>query len=248
VKDLLKISVLAAGATFMGAMPAQAPKAEVGLLGIRLYDTGVTVVKKFGSPTDVQAVTFSQNNAMGGGGGGSRGPSGVGAPPAGGGGRGAAGGAEFVVPPLGIDQVRRPQVAGGPGGESGGAPRPAGGAGSSGGGAGTQGADNVQYVRWIYRRGAGSSVNFVLNKFNKVVQIEAIGVVDGRVRTAKGITLGSSLAQVIKLYSDPESYDVGSDYFMVKFLSKYKVAFRLTRETEKTPYRITSIIVSAGRA
>jgi hypothetical protein len=102
-------------------------------------------------------------------------------------------------------------------------------------------------VRWIYRRGPASSFNFVFNKHNKVVQIEAIGISNPQARTSQGITLGASLAEVIRKYREPDGYDVGTDYFMVRFLQRYKVAFRFTREHARAPYRVTSIIVSAGR-
>ncbi|MFN8138270.1 MAG: hypothetical protein U0R49_00565 [Fimbriimonadales bacterium] len=243
-----KTCLVIAGATVMGVVTAQAPRAEVGLLGVKLYDTGVNVVKRFGSPSEVVAVNFSQTNMGGGGGGGatggpSRGPGVAGAPATGG-----RAGAEFVVPPLGMGQARRPVISGGEGGGTIN-PNQGGGNRAGGGGAsGMQGTEDIQYVRWIYTRGSGSSVNFVLNKFNKVVQIEAIGIADSRVRTLKGVTLGCTLADVVKRYADPEGYDVGGDYFMMKFLGKYKCAFRFTRESAKTPYKITSIIVSAGRA
>jgi hypothetical protein len=103
-------------------------------------------------------------------------------------------------------------------------------------------------VRWIYRRGAGSSVNFVLNKFNKVVQIEVIGIANSAARTSKGVTLGSAMSTVIQKYGDPDGYDIATDYFMVRFLRTNNVAFRFARENNNTPYRCTGIVVSAGKA
>ena len=116
--------------------------------------------------------------------------------------------------------------------------------GSSGG---STAATETTFVRWVYRRGAGGSVNVVLNNHNKVVQIEAIGVSNANVRTSKGVTLGSSMATVMKLYQTPDSYEVGGNYFMVRFLNKHRVAFRLTRENAQQPYRVTGIVVSAGK-
>ncbi|GIV01909.1 MAG: hypothetical protein KatS3mg015_0739 [Fimbriimonadales bacterium] len=228
------------------AVPGSLLAAESGLMGIKLYDSGVKVVQKFGSPNDIEAITFD-TQAAGGGGGGNAGGGGGGGGFSGGGGAGnqtaearLPGG--YVVPPMGMRQM------GGivpPGREGGGRP---GGGGASAGGGGTTGSTATQYVRWIYRRGAGSSVNFVLNKFNKVVQIEVIGISNSAARTSKGITLGSAMASVIQKYGDPDGYDIANDYFMVRFLRTHNVAFRFARENNNTPYRCTGIVVSAGKA
>jgi hypothetical protein len=121
-----------------------------------------------------------------------------------------------------------------------------GGGGMFGGGGGST--TNTQYVRWVYRRGAGGSLNVVLNKFNKVVQIESIGVSNPKVRTSRGVMLGSSLATIMQRYGTPDGYDVGTNYFMIRYLRSAKVAFRLTRENERAQFRTTGIVVSAGKS
>jgi hypothetical protein len=224
---------------------ASALAQETRLAGIRLYDSGVDVVRKLGSPNDVIAIniTFTESGQGGGNSsGGSR--SGAFAAPPGG------GNANFAVPPVSFNQTLGPPKGGGgpqaeptPAGMGGGSgPRPVGGAGG-----GSTAATETTFVRWVYRRGSGGSVNVVLNNHNKVVQIEAIGVSNANVRTSKGVTLGSSMATVMKLYQTPDSYEVGSNYFMVRFLNKHRVAFRLTRENAQQPYRVTGIVVSAGK-
>jgi hypothetical protein len=235
--------------TFFGAVAvvltasAMAQAGETRLAGIRLYDSGVDVVRKLGSPNEVLPINvqFAEVGGQGGGGnaggGGSRG--GFASPPGG-------GSANFAVPPLSLNQTGAPKGGGGGpvpvgAGGGGGGPRP------TMGGGGMGGSTEVTFVRWVYRRGAGGSVNVVLNNHNKVVQIEAIGVSNGSVRTAKGATLGSSMATVMKLYQTPDSYEVGQNYFMIRFLQKHRVAFRLTRENERAPYRVTGIVVSAGK-
>ncbi len=234
-------------ATALLAIPGAGLAAESGLMGIKLYDTGVNVAKKFGSPTDIEAITFDTQQAGGGGTGGTGGGGGFG----GGGGGGGGGGnqtaearlpGQFIVPPLGMNQMGGIVPPG-----RGDAGQPSGGGGGAGGG-GTTGNVTTQYVRWIYRRGAGSSINFVLNKFNKVVQIEIIGISNSAARTSKGVTLGTSMASVIQKYGDPDGYDIGTDYFMVRFLRSHNVAFRFARENANTPYRCTGIVVSAGQA
>ncbi len=219
---------------------------ESRLAGVRLYDSGVDVVRKLGSPNEVLAISIQFGEAGGGQGGGN----------ASGGSRGGAfagppggGSSNFVVPPLSLNQTLGPPKGGG--GQGGPQPMPMGGPSGgprpTGGGGGSTATTETQFVRWVYRRGAGGSVNVVLNNHNKVVQIEAIGVSNGNVRTSKGATLGSSMATVMKLYQTPDSYEVGGNYFMVRFLQKHRVAFRLTREHDKAPYRVTGIVVSAGK-
>lgn len=223
---------------------------ETRLAGIRLYDSGVDVVRKLGSPNEVLPINVSITEAGGRGGsggtnasGGTRGGSFAGPP--------GGGSSNFAVPPLSLNQIG-PAKGGGMGQgppDAGGGPMPMGGGPTpmGGGGGSTMGSANVTFVRWVYRRGAGGSVNVVLNNHNKVVQIEAIGVSNGSVRTAKGATLGSSMATIMKMYQTPDSYEVGQNYFMVRFLQKHRVAFRLTRENDKAPYRVTGIVVSAGK-
>ena len=226
---------------------ASALAQETRLAGIRLYDSGVDVVNKLGSPNDVMAINVTFANAGQGGGsagGGGRQGTGFASPPGG-------GTSNFAAPPVSFGQVGPAKGGGGGSGAEpaaatfggGGGPRPMGGP----GGGGSTAATETTFVRWVYRRGSGGSVNVVLNNHNKVVQIEAIGVSNANVRTSKGVTLGSSMATVMKLYQTPDSYEVGGNYFMVRFLNKHRVAFRLTRENAQQPYRVTGIVVSAGK-
>lgn len=275
MKFWLRKTIFVAGISALAFGTVAAPKPEVGLLGIKLYDTGIDVVKKFGSPNDIQAIMFNQQAAGGGGGGAGSGGGGGGGmtatptPLGGGGSEGARGAPQggrpplpgqpggremspgnYTVPPLSISQIGTsgfdtvPGPNNSPGGASGGggAAAPAAGGGSS------QGTSTTQYVRYLYKRGAGSSVNFVLNKFNKVVQIEVIGISNRSVKTINGITLGNSVSDVMKKYLDPDGYDIGGDYFMMRYLRQAKVAFRFTRENPTTPYRVTGIVVSAGKS
>lgn len=247
MKIILRSTIAAAAVGVLAVGPiGQTPKAENGLLGIKLYDTGVDVVKKFGSPTDIQPVTFGTTATGGGGTGAPAGGPGTGGFAGAPGGGVGGGSVDFIAPPMGQEagRINRPTPA------AGGGPSDTGG-GSSGGGSGsggTQGTQKIELVRWIYSRGAGSSINFVLNKFNKVVQIEALGLYNRSARTTQGITLGSTMADVIKKYQNPDGYDISGDYYMVRFLRHWKVAFRFARETAKSPYRVTGIVVSAGKA
>ena len=140
-----KSSALIACGLVLAATPAVADKpkakssAETGLIGIKLYDAGLKVIKIYGTPDEIQAVGFGGGGtAFGGGGGGAGGGfpgrSGGGAPsfgPRGGGGgagagaprsggkpSGGAGVADSINPfDFGDEMIR--QFPGGPGGGGG---------------------------------------------------------------------------------------------------------------------------------
>ena len=72
-----KSSALIACGLVLAATPAVADKpkakssAETGLIGIKLYDAGLKVIKIYGTPDEIQAVGFGGGGtAFGGGGGG----------------------------------------------------------------------------------------------------------------------------------------------------------------------------------
>jgi hypothetical protein len=250
------------------AMAQKKSGAETSLVGIKLYDTGVRVVSLYGTPDQVQAVGGS-GNAIGPGGGGPAGrggPGGPGLPGRGGGGGqdsglgGAAGGAAESDPgSLGDSFLQRgaPSGAGAPSpGPGGGGPPSAGGGppggfpgGGPGGGGGVGNAGSggrILYTRWVYNRN-GSKYGFVLDKSNRVVQIEAIGLTNSRVKTARGITFGSTFAQLIKKYNQPDGYEINGDSVVVRFLVRNKVAFRLSRLGPNKPQVVTGIVVAAGK-
>jgi len=245
VKKIKLLALFACSGLILSVVIAQSKvKAETGLLGIKLYDSGVTIAKKFGSPTDILAVQLNLQSGTSGGGGGGGFAGAPGGSGGGGGGRPVTPGV-WEIPPISMGQMGVVPANAGPPGTGGGGGLKSSDAGGGAGGGGT--ATQVQYVRWIYRLSPSNSVNFVLNKFNKVVQIEVIGVSNPKAKTSKGIRLGSTLSQVITAYGNPDGYDVGQDYFMVRFLQHHKVAFRFTRESANKPYRVTAIVVSAGK-
>ncbi len=261
------LSVCAVTAIAGSASAQKASNAERGLVGINLYDSGAKVVALYGSPDDIQAVTIG--GASTGGSGGGSGPSGgpgFGGPSGGRPGRGGGGGAaaaDWASPgntPLTLgDKLFQgtlappPRVGGSatPGGPPSGAGGPgfAGGPPSGGGGApsgGNSQAEATKYTRWVYNRG-GSKYGFIVDNQGRVVQIEAIGLQNNRVKTRKGLGFGSTFAQLIKSYGNPDGYEVGGDSLLVKYLVNKKVAFRLTRLQAKKPYVVTGIVVSAGK-
>jgi len=255
ISAITALTVAVAGAAFA---------AESSLIGIALYDTGIRVVSKFGAPDEIQALTIggsgvSPAGTSGTGGRGGPGGSGGGNKRGGGGGAASAsldqirpGMEGFIGDPFGAGSMWSrqdgPQRAGASGGGGGQDELTARGSGSDkgGGGASSGGGVQVQYTRWVYRRG-GSRYAFVLDNHNRVVQIEAIGLSDGRVKTKKGVTFGANFAQLIRKYQTPDGYEINGDTIIVRFLQREKVAFRLQRVKADRPQTVTGIVVAAGK-
>lgn len=260
--------------------------AENSLVGIKLYDSGLHVIDVYGTPDDIQALSFSGTGGGGGGmgggmggpagmgGGGGRGmgpggpPRGFGAPPGSGGGgmppgvppgagRGRGGGqSDFFGPfdtgAITADQAApgvNPQLQQGGGGGAPGMP-PMGGMGGKGGGVPGLGGgeqDRVTFTRWVYDR-EGCRYAFIIDKVGHVVQIEAIGIDDNRVKTKRGVGFGATFAQIIRSYDQPDGYEIGGENLMVKYLVHDNVAFRLARLGTKKPQVVTGIVVAAGKS
>jgi len=247
--------------------------AENALIGIALFDPGTRVIAKFGSPDRIEGLSVDSAAGPAGGGDGSGGGAGAssrgGGPSGGQGGgasspgssRGGGGGPStasksfnFVGEPF-QDSGWLRQAAGtmqpppsddtgggGGGGASSGGSSRSGGGGASGGGGGQK----VIYTRWIYNRG-GSRYAFVLDKFNRVAQIEAIGLSNRSVRTKRGITFGSSFGTIINKYNAPDGYEINGDNIVVRYLVRDRVAFRLSRVNAKKPHVVTGVVVAAGK-
>ncbi len=105
----------------------------------------------------------------------------------------------------------------------------------------------MTYTRWSYNRGS-SKYGFVFDKFNRVVQIEAIGIENPKVHTKRGIGFGNNFASLIKTYGPPDGYDIGGDTNLtVRYLIRSKVAFRLSRLAAKKPVVVTGIVIAAAK-
>lgn len=242
-----------------GSAKATSNAAETGLVGVKLYDTGLQVVKLYGSPDDIQDVAS--------GGGGPIGPSGAGAGGAGGGPRPGGGGPRpnsgggpgggpgagsadaWHVPDLDYTPINLqsgPPGVQGPG--RGGPPTPGGGgqapAGAGGGGGGSD--NRVVYTRWVYKRG-NSRYAFILNRYNQVIQIEAIGANDSRVHTNRGIRYGAQFADIVKKYGAPDGYEISGNTLVLRYLVNAKVAFRLNRLETNGKHVVTGVVVAAGK-
>ena len=271
LKRTIAIGALAACAAI--SFGQRASGAENALVGVKLYDTGIRVIQLYGTPDDIQPVGGGGSSIGPRGGGGGRG---AGAPgPAGGGGPSLGGlgpaggpsgaGANPVLPGVGSfsfenDILMRQVKGGGPGqpgsldatgsndpgpGSGGGLGMPGGG--GRGGGAMCGSGEKVIFTRWIYKRG-GSRYGFIMDNGNRVVQIEAIGLFNRKVRTRKGVGFGATFADVIKKYRAPDGYEINGEQIVVRYLARNKVAFRLSRLGPDQPHVVTAIVVAAGRA
>lgn len=268
---LLTLAGVYAGSSLAAAALQSTPQprrgtAETSLVGISLYDTGAKVVGKFGSPDDIQALNVGGGGNTGGPGGGN-GPGGGGPSDLGGGGglnqpatrpdRSLSEG--LIGDPFNDPNFNQAAPAAVPGGggqssRGGGPPAlgdnagPGGGRpGAAGGGGATAGASqSVIYTRWVYNR-KNSRYAFVFDKFNRVVQIEAVGMSNRSARTKRGITFGSSFASVIKAYNAPDGYEISGNHIVTRFLVRDRVAFRLSKLKADGPHVVTGIVVAAGK-
>lgn len=246
--------------------------AETSLVGIALYAPGLRVINKFGAPDEILGITLGGSSNAGGGpgAGGGAGDGRMGAP-TGGGGAGSASGTnvrtgpaqsdDFIGDPfsnngwrqIGDDPGMRPGGDGSArsrddnaaGGGGGGLGMPGGPAGPGGGGGSTT-SSTTQFTKWVYKR-QNARYSFIIDKYNRVVQIEAIGINDKNVRTSRGVKFGDNFKTLMNKYFQPDSYDLAGDSFVVKFLQRGKVAFRFSRLEPKKPHVITGIVVAAGK-
>lgn len=225
---------------------------ETGMAGVKLYDSALKLLDLYGNPDELVN--------LGGGGGGAAGPA---SRPGGGGrsgggraGGGAGGGAnpganESIreLDPYELGEPTSLEFFGGFGGFGGG-----------GGGGGGQGGDNAgsatmasvggppRFTRWTYREPV-SRYTFIVDKNLRIVQIEAVcGAVDPKVKSAKGIKFGSTFADVLRKYGNPDAFEIGGDTIVMRYLLRNKIAFRLNRLGPKQPHTVTAMVVSAGKA
>ena len=249
--------------------------AETGLAGINLYDSGLKVLKLYGNPESIGAITVG--GAAAGGGDGQGGPPGGFGGPAAGGGRGGGrpgggGGGGPAAPSSAsifpgeltgdadrwtpVDARQRPSSFSPPGGGQGGPSGPPAGVGGPGstpdgaaGGGTNTASETSTFTRWQYTKN-GTKLSFVIDKFNRVLQIEAIGLVNRNISTKRGVGFGNTFQTVMNKYApanEPDGYDLAGNNFTIRFLTRSRVAFRLTQLGGKNPHVVTGIVVSAGK-
>lgn len=230
---------------------------ETGLVGVKLYDTGMKLLQMFGNPDQILPIGSSGAGAAGGaaGGGGRGGKNGSAAGAGGGAGAGAGGSGVSLDSPFDfgdqmlLQQQSIPMMQAGAGGGGDDIPPAGGGRGRAGGGGGGRAAAAAtaqQYLRWVYKRN-GCQYGFILDKSNRVVQIEVIGLENKKVHTRRGIGFGDTFKDVMEHYQVPESYQINGDTIVMQYLVRDKVAFRLNRLGVDKPHVVTAIVVAAGK-
>ncbi len=134
----------------------------------------------------------------------------------------------------------------GPGGVGGGFG--AAGAGTPGAGTqvGSEAGPTSTYMRWVYKRTA-SQYSFIIDRLDRVVQIEVTGMGDPKVKTNKGVTFGATFKELMNKYGIPDAYEINGDQLVMRYLSKNHVAFRLNRLQTDQPHEVTAIVVAGGR-
>jgi len=131
----------------------------------------------------------------------------------------------------------------GPGGGGGGG---GGGAQAGGGGVASEATPSNTYMRWVYKRTA-SQYSFIIDRLNRVVQIEVTGMGDPKVRTNKGVTFGATFKDLLEIYGVPDAYEINGDQLVMRYLNKQHVAFRLNRLQTDQPHEVTAMVVAGGR-
>ena len=196
-----------------------------------------------GKPSSMGGMSSASPGGYPGGGGGYPGGGG-GYPGAGGGYPGAGGG----YPGAGGGD---PRASGFPGGSSGGFPGggspsgyPGGGEGGAGGAGGfgqtVSSLAHEQEVTWVYNRKVGNNVvsyEFLIGPSGDVSQIRVSGYSGGNARTRRGILLGSTYKDVVRVYGFPEDHTQVGSVLVASYKSRAHVSYQfLTQPGQDSAY------------
>lgn len=209
--------------------------AELQLAGIRLGRSAVTIVKKYGNPSQVIVGQMAQTQTTAPG-------AAYGAPqsPSGGLFPGLMSMGSSAMSGLGLDEFSSPSMmgnryagAGSPFGPQAGQP-----------GMTAVGQPIVQKavspeVLWVYNFQQNKRLQFTINPDGVVVQIEAWGVDWSNIRTSKGITFGNTYKDLLLKYGYPESHEqsrvtisgVVLPVLYVKYPEKHRAIFTCSGKT-----------------
>jgi hypothetical protein len=135
----------------------------------------------------------------------------------------------------------------------GGAPGMGGGGGMSGFGNTMSTLVTAQEVTWVYNRVMKNdkiSYEFLLSPQGAVSQIRVVGYTGGYARTARGVVLGSSLADVIRRYGHPKRQSIQGQGILVLDYTKEN-HLQLQLQSQKVPndpvkriYRVIAITIA----
>ncbi|MCL6519728.1 MAG: hypothetical protein K6T99_07840 [Armatimonadetes bacterium] len=184
---------------------------ELQLAGIRLGRSALSIIQKYGNPTEIRVGSTRQAAT----------DTGAGSP------FGTAEG-----PPPGMGGASNPFAA------LEGPPPSAGGSSASGQSSPFQGStggkankQSAPEVTWIYRFPKNHTLEFIINPDGIVIQIAAFGVDWPGIGTSKGIKLGSTYKDVIMKYGYPESHQKSGMQMVTKYIEKNRVAFTFLGKT-----------------
>jgi hypothetical protein len=246
------VAAVSAGLLGGAATGAVAAAAERSLAGVKIFSPMSVVVKKYGSPDDIKVGNASTGGttagAPGGGGypgGGAGAPGGYPGAPGGYPGAPGGGGGDYG----GGDGESSDAEGGGPAGYPG---APGGYPGAPGGYPGAPGAvgggqSKAQALRslvtWIYNQPNGNTLEFTFSNDGRVIQIRATGY-HPVVKTARGVTLGMKLSDVVARYGAPEGSKItaagsGGKIFTEDYTERYHASFQFYNS------RLVGIIVAA---
>lgn len=185
-----------------------ASAAELQLAGIRLGRSALTVIQKYGNPSEIRVGAQSQVQGQ---------PGMEGQP-------GIPG---FEPPPPGMGM---------PGGEGMGMGMPGMEMGMPGMGAPLIPGQQAQRrgppeVVWIYRFPKNKTLEFIISPDGRVMQIATYGVDWPGVSTALGIRLGDTYKDVILKYGFPESHDKMGIELLAKYSDKHRAIFTFVGKT-----------------
>jgi hypothetical protein len=198
--------------------------AELQLAGIRLGRSAITVLQKYGNPSQVvvgaQTVTTLSGSSSASGMPGMPAAGGIPGMPMPGGMPGMPGGMPGMPMPGGMPGMPMP----------GGMPGMPAMSGSSSQAASSQSA-TIEEVTWIYKLSKSKSLEFIINRDGHVVQIATYGVEWPGMHTSLGIGLGSTYKDIIRKYGWPESHEKKGIELVMKYPDKHRVTFTLLDQT-----------------
>jgi len=187
--------------------------AELQLAGIRLGRSALTVIQKYGNPSEVRVGTAPQAQ-----------PAAQAYTPT------TPGGMLFPAP----ETSGMPFLPGMPTSATPfGAPMPQGFSGvpSPTGAPTGQAVQSAPEVTWIYRFPRNKTLEFIISPDGRVVQIAAYGVEWPGVSTSKGIRLGQTYKDVILSYGFPESHGRMGIELVAKYPETHRVLFTFVGKT-----------------
>ena len=199
-RQRLLSSVLAVALLYVTAHIASA--AELQLAGIRLGRSAMTIIQKFGNPTEIRVGMVAQDQQS---------PNAPMPSPMMGGMPGMEGMPGALPGQMPSDMMGAP-----------GAPMP---------GAPTVTKKRAPELTWIYRFPKNKTLEFIVSPDGRVMQIAAYAAEWPNVRTSKGITFGSTYKDLLAKYGFPESHQQVNIQLIARYSDKQRAIFVMVAQT-----------------